>query len=458
MSLSVVILAAGKGTRMKSAKAKVLHELAGKPLLGHVIDVAKKLSPEKCCVVYGHGGEQLQQAFADDQQLTWIEQKPQLGTGHAVQQTLDSIEGSDAVLVLYGDVPLIRQPTLERLLQLAEKPETLALLTAKLEDPAGYGRIIRNDSGQVTAIVEEKDATAEQKAVNEINTGIMVLPGRKLREWLERINNSNAQGEYYLTDIIELAVKDGFKVLPLHPEVFEETMGVNSRQQLAELERFQQRQIAEQLMAQGVTIKDPSRFDLRGEIEVGRDIVIDVGVVLTGKIKIGDNVTIEPFCVIKDSEIAENASIHSHSVLEHCRIGKNSSIGPFARLRPDTQLAEDTKIGNFVEVKKSNIGSGSKVNHLSYIGDTEIGQNVNVGAGTITCNYDGANKHRTIIEDGAFIGSDTQLVAPVKVGRNSTIGAGSTVTKDTPEGGLTLSRAKQSHIDNWQRPVKKNKS
>lgn len=454
MSLSIVILAAGKGTRMKSANPKVLHELAGKPLLGHVIDKAESLGPEKICVVYGHEGERLKQAFAGNHRLSWVEQSPQLGTGHAVQTAIDRIDGTDAVLVLYGDVPLTRCSTLERLLQNVST-RSLGLLTAFVDEPHGYGRIVRNTSGEVTAIVEEKDADAQQKTIDEINTGIMALPGARLRDWLSRIENNNAQGEYYLTDIIALAVADGFKVLPIQPDAVEETLGVNSRQQLAELERYVQVETARRLMAEGVGIRDPQRFDVRGSVEIGRDTTIDVDVVLEGIVKIGENVTIEPFCHLRDCEIGDNAHIRSHSVLEQCRVGDACVVGPFARLRPETVLDRDARVGNFVEIKKAIIGAGSKVNHLSYVGDAEVGKDVNIGAGTITCNYDGANKHKTVIEDGAFIGSDTQLVAPVKVGKNATIGAGSTITKDTQEGGLTLSRVKQVYIENWKRPVKK---
>ncbi len=453
MSLAIVILAAGKGTRMKSNKSKVLHELAGQSLLGHVVTVAEALSPSKICIVYGHQGEQLRAAFADKPELAWAEQSPQLGTGHAVQQAVPFIAGTEKTLILYGDVPLTQQSTLENLLATVDD-ETLALLTAFIDDPKGYGRIIRNHNGEAVAIVEEKDASDEQKQINEINTGIMAVPSAKLNDWLSRLDNNNAQGEYYLTDVIALAVADGAKVLPQQPNNFEETLGINSRQQLAELERYVQLEKANQFMAEGVTIKDPARFDVRGNVSMGKDVTIDVGVVLNGTVTIGDNVTIEPFCVISDSDIAADTIVKAHSVIENSQIGEACDIGPFARIRPETVLANKAKIGNFVEVKKSHIGEGSKVNHLSYVGDAEVGNAVNIGAGTITCNYDGANKHKTIIDDGAFIGSDTQLVAPVRVGKNTTIGAGSTITKDTPEGGLSLSRSKQTHLDNWQRPVK----
>jgi bifunctional UDP-N-acetylglucosamine pyrophosphorylase/glucosamine-1-phosphate N-acetyltransferase len=433
---------------------KVLHELAGKPLLGHVIDKAGSLEPAKICVVYGHEGERLKQAFAHDPRLRWVEQSPQLGTGHAVQMTLDEIDGTDAVLVLYGDVPLTRRSTLERLLRNVSE-NSIGLLTAFVDYPHGYGRIIRNTAGEVLAIVEEKDANAQQKPINEINTGIMELPVSRLRDWIGRIENKNSQSEYYLTDVIALAVADGFKVLPIQADDVEETLGVNSRRQLAELERYVQIETAQRLMDEGVSIRDPQRFDARGNVQIGRDTVIDVDVVLEGNVRIGANVVIEPFCHLLDCEIGDGAHIRSHSVLERCRVGKDCVVGPFARLRPDTVLDSNARVGNFVEVKNAIIGTGSKVNHLSYVGDAEVGKDVNIGAGTITCNYDGANKHKTIIEDGAFIGSDTQLVAPVKVGKNATIGAGSTITKDTQEGGLTLSRVKQVYVENWKRPVKK---
>jgi bifunctional UDP-N-acetylglucosamine pyrophosphorylase/glucosamine-1-phosphate N-acetyltransferase len=454
MSLSVLILAAGKGTRMRSAVPKVLHTLAGTSLLGHVVAAAEVLNPDKICIVYGHEGELLQRAFEHKPGLHWVEQSPQLGTGHAVQQAIDVIDGTDTCLILYGDVPLTKSETLVRLVE-SVSATSLGLLTAFLDDPKGYGRIIRNKAGEVTAIVEEKDASAEQKKINEINTGIMALPSAGLRQWLSRIGNNNAQSEYYLTDVIALAVSDGAKVLPMQPDVIEETLGINSREQLAELEGYYQEQIARRLMNEGVTIRDPNRFDLRGSLQVGRDVTIDIDVVLSGDIIIGDNVTIEPFCFLRDCEIGNNVVIHSHSVLEHCRVGADCTVGPFARLRPETVLDNGAKIGNFVEIKKAFIGAGSKVNHLSYIGDAELGKDVNVGAGTITCNYDGANKYKTVIEDGVFIGSDTQLVAPVRVGKNATIGAGSTITKDAPEDGLTLSRSKQTFIEDWRRPVKK---
>jgi bifunctional UDP-N-acetylglucosamine pyrophosphorylase/glucosamine-1-phosphate N-acetyltransferase len=453
MSLSVIILAAGMGTRMRSAVPKVLHELAGRSLLGHVLAAAEALSPRRICVVYGHGGEQLRAAFSDRAYIQWREQTPQLGTGHAVMQARDTLSAGGTVLILYGDVPLIRPQTLAPLAQEAEAG-ALAVLTAELPDPTGYGRIVRDQSGAITGIVEEKDADAATRRIREINSGIMAMPARALDGWLSRIDNKNAQAEYYLTDIIGLAVADRVTVRSRQVPRIDEIKGINSRRQLAELERLVQKQAAEYWMDQGVTIMDPARFDIRGEVRIGRDVVIDVDVILEGRVEIGDNVRIGPFCLIRDCKIGDSAEIHSHCHLEGAQIGAECSIGPYARLRPDTVLQEGAKIGNFVEVKKSTIGPHSKANHLSYIGDSEVGRDVNIGAGTITCNYDGANKHKTVIEDGAFIGSDTQLVAPVRVGKNTTIGAGSTITKDTPAGGLTLSRVKQQHVADWKRPRK----
>ena len=458
MSLAIIILAAGKGTRMRSAKPKVLHELAGQSLLAHVLNTAIQLNPSDICIVYGHGGQQLQHAFAEfkvEPSLHWVEQSPQLGTGHAVQQALPAVAAVDHVLVLYADVPLIQAATLNRLMAVADR-DKLALLTAQLADPYGYGRIVRDAAGAVIAIVEERDATVEQQAITEVNTGIMLAPTLKLTDWLGRIDNNNSQAEYYLTDIIELAVHDAVPVVTAQVGNKEQVLGINTQQQLVELERYQQQQIAERLLDAGVTVKDPQRLDVRGELTAGQDVTIDVNVVIEGRVVVGNNVVIEPFTLLRDCEIGDNTRICSHSVVEQSRIGADCQVGPYARIRPDTVLADQAKIGNFVEVKKSTIGHGSKINHLSYIGDTEIGRAVNVGAGTITCNYDGANKHKTIIRDGAFIGSDSQLVAPVTVGANTTVGAGSTITRDTPDGGLVLTRVKQAHFKHWQRP-KKNK-
>ncbi|MEW5782390.1 MAG: bifunctional UDP-N-acetylglucosamine diphosphorylase/glucosamine-1-phosphate N-acetyltransferase GlmU [Pseudomonadota bacterium] len=439
--LDVVILAAGQGKRMHSSLPKVLHPVAGKPMLAHVIDTARQLEPAQICVVYGHGGEAVREAL-EAPDLMWAKQEPQLGTGHAVMQALPLLKvgaGDTAqVLVLYGDVPLIRAATLERLIDAAGN-DKLALLTAQLDDPHGYGRIVRVD-GQVVRIVEEKDADDAERMIREVNTGILVAPGAALVRWLPRLSNSNAQGEYYLTDIVALAVADGVEIVTAQPADCWETDGVNSKAQLARLERIHQRNIAEALMAQGVTLADPERIDVRGELICGRDVFIDVNCVFEGHVELHDGVRINAHCVIQDAVV-----------------GPNSIIGPFARLRPGTVLAEDVHIGNFVEVKNSTIAAHSKANHLAYIGDTTMGSRVNVGAGTITCNYDGANKHRTVIEDDVFIGSDTQLVAPVTVGRGATLGAGTTLTRDAPPDQLTLSRAKQVTVPGWKRPVKKKK-
>jgi bifunctional UDP-N-acetylglucosamine pyrophosphorylase / glucosamine-1-phosphate N-acetyltransferase len=453
MNLSVIILAAGMGTRMRSAVPKVLHELAGRSLLGHVLAAADALSPQKIYVVYGHGGEQLRAAFSDRDHIQWREQVPQLGTGHAVMQARDALSAGGKTLILYGDVPLIRAQTLAALLH--DAGDALVLLTAELEDPTGYGRIVRDGSGAIQAIVEEKDADPATRKIREVSTGIMSMPAQALASWLGRIDNQNAQAEYYLTDIVGLAVADGVAIRSRKVAGLHEVKGVNSRRQLADLERIVQRETAEYWMDQGVTLSDPARFDIRGEVRIGRDVVIDVDVILEGKVEIGNNVRIGPFCLIKDSTLGDDVEIHSHCHLEGARIDAGCSVGPFARLRPDTVMHEGARVGNFVEVKKSVIGAYSKANHLTYIGDAEIGRDVNIGAGTITCNYDGANKHKTVIEDGAFIGSDTQLVAPVTVGRDATIGAGSTITRDAPAGGLTLSRVKQQHVAGWKRPQKK---
>jgi bifunctional UDP-N-acetylglucosamine pyrophosphorylase/glucosamine-1-phosphate N-acetyltransferase len=456
MSLSIVILAAGKGTRMKSAMPKVLHEIAGRSLLGHVLATAESLNPKKICVVYGHGGEQLRAAFAHKPAIDWRLQEPQHGTGHAVMQAIDSFKGTDTALILYGDVPLLQRATLLPLLEKAQAG-ALAVLTAEIDNPTGYGRIVRDKNGAVLRIVEEKDADAATKAIREINSGIMAMPAQRLVDWLGRIDNRNAQGEYYLTDVVALAVQDKIAVQPQLTSDATEILGVNSRTQLAELERFVQKKSAAYWLEQGVTLRDPARFDIRGEVEIGRDVIIDVDVILEGKVVIGDGVQVGPYCLIRDCVIGEGTEIRSHSVLEETKVGKSCVIGPFARLRPETVLHDHAHIGNFVEVKKSTVGQGSKANHLSYIGDSEVGRDVNIGAGTITCNYDGANKHKTVIEDGVFVGSDTQLVAPVTVGKNATIGAGSTITKDVPADNLALSRSPQKHIAGWQRPQKKTK-
>lgn len=455
MNLTTIILAAGKGTRMRSQLPKVLHHIAEKPLLKHVHDTAIQLENNSIHIVIGHGAELVKKTLAN-LQVNWVEQTEQLGTGHAVQQVGDQISDDTIALILYGDVPLLQTKTLQTLLaKTGEK--TLALLTVNLANPTGYGRIVRDDSGKILRIVEEKDANETEKQITEGNTGILAVQGKALKKWILQLGNNNAQGEYYLTDIIALAVADGFEIATSLPQNEDEVLGVNDKLQLAHLERVYQLQQAQNLMQHGVTLRDPNRFDLRGLLEVGQDIEIDVNVIFEGKNRIGNNVKIGANCLIKNAIIDNDVIILSHCVIENATVGANSRVGPFARLRPETVLAIDTHIGNFVEIKKSVIGQGSKVNHLSYIGDSLVGKKVNIGAGTITCNYDGVNKFQTIIEDGAFIGSDTQLVAPVTVGKNATIGAGSTITKDTPDDQLTLSRNKQLSVPHWQRPVKKEK-
>lgn len=454
MKITTIILAAGKGTRMCSELPKILHKIANRPLLQHVYDMSSDLENNTIKIVVGHGAELVTEALSH-LEADWIEQKQQLGTGHAVQQTSDQIADSDTVLILYGDVPLLKLTTVKLLINNVND-RSLALLTVNLADPSGYGRIIRNDAGQVTKIIEEKDATPDQKKINEVNTGIMAVQGKQLKKWLSRLNNSNAQGEYYLTDVIEMAVADQINIVTSRPETEDEVLGVNNRMQLSYLERIYQQEQANSLMARGVTLRDPMRFDQRGSIEsLGQDIEIDINVILEGKNSIGSHVKIGANTTIKNSIIGDNVEILANCIIEDATIGQGSKIGPFARLRPESVLANDVHIGNFVEIKKSSVASGSKINHLSYIGDTTVGSKVNIGAGTITCNYDGANKFRTVIEDGAFIGSDSQLIAPVRIGKNATIGAGSTITKDSPENQLTLSRAKQISLAGWQRPVKK---
>ncbi len=449
--MNIVILAAGLGKRMQSATPKVLHRLAGRPLVSHVIDAARQLSPKLICVVYGHGGEAVREAVGENGAI-WIRQDPQLGTGHAVMQAVPHLDERWPTLVLYGDVPLIRPGTLKRLIETAGKG--LGLLTATPDDPAGYGRIVRNGK-RIVRIVEEKDATARQRMLREINTGIVVAPTGKLKAWLAKLENNNAQKEYYLTDIVALATRERAPVMATRADAAWETLGVNSRGQLAELERIYQRNLVHALMEQGVTLADPARCDVRGVLSCGRDVAIDVNCVFEGEVRLGDGVSIGANCVLKGVKIAAGTSIEPFCHIEEADIGANCRIGPYARIRPGTRLASDVHLGNFVEVKASSVGEGSKANHLAYIGDSEIGKNVNVGAGTITCNYDGANKHRTIVEDDVSIGSDTQLVAPVRVGKGATLGAGTTLTKDAPPGELTLSRVKQTTVPGWTRPVKK---
>jgi len=449
--MNVVILAAGQGKRMHSDLPKVLHGIGGKPMLARVIDTARNLAPSRIVVVYGHGGERVREALAAPD-LLWAKQEPQLGTGHAVLQALPHLDPTQPTLVLYGDVPLTQTETLARLLQLAASGG-LALLTVHLDNPRGYGRIVRA-GGKVMRIVEEKDADDAERAIHEINTGILVAPTAALQAWLPTLGNRNAQGEYYLTDIVAMAVGEGLEVSATHPAHAWETEGVNSKRQLAELERIHQRNLANDLLDAGVTLADLNRIDIRGELVCGRDVSIDVGCVFEGRVELADGVSVGPHCVLKNAKVAAGARIQAFCHIEDAEVGPASIIGPYARLRPGTVLAEDVHIGNFVEVKNSTIAAHSKANHLAYVGDATVGQRVNVGAGTITCNYDGANKFRTVIEDDVFIGSDTQLVAPVTVGRGATLGAGTTLTKDAPPETLTVSRAKQLSIPGWKRPQK----
>ena len=452
MGLSTIILAAGQGTRMRSALPKVLQPLAGRPLLAHVLDCAAALSADDVCVVYGHGGDTVRNAFADDS-LRWVLQAEQLGTGHAVQQAMPETPDGNRVLVLFGDVPLLTASTCERLVD--ETPETdVAVLTVDMDDPTGYGRIIRQ-GGSVNCIVEEKDAGPEERAVREINTGVLVCPADKLRSWLADLGNDNAQGEYYLTDVIAMAVNDGITVHGVKADSWTEVMGINDKKQLAEAERALQARLVDELMTHGVGFADPARVDIRGSLTCGKDVYIDVNAVFEGDVVLGDGVIIESNNLVRDSSLGAGTVVHSNCHIESSTTGSDCEIGPFARLRPGAELADNVKIGNFVEVKKSTIADGSKVNHLTYIGDADIGKRVNVGAGTITCNYDGANKHKTTIDDGAFIGSGVELVAPVKVGKNSTIGAGATITKDVGDEELAIERSRQKTVPGWQRPEKK---
>ena len=439
---------------MQSDLPKVLHALAGKPLLSHVIDTARQLSPACCCVVYGHGGELVPTQLAADD-LQFVLQEPQLGTGHAVMQAVSLLHDDQPTLVLYGDVPLTSVATLRSLIDKASN-DKLAILTIAMDDPTGYGRIVREQT-KIVRIVEQKDANETERQIHEVNTGILIAPTRQLKDWLSRLSNHNAQGEYYLTDIIALAVNDGVSIDSAQPAHAWETLGVNSKVQLAELERIHQHNLAHQLLEQGVTLADPARIDIRGELHCARDVSIDVGCVFEGNVHVGQGVTIGAYCVIKNARIAENVNIKPFTHIDDATIGSDSQIGPYARLRPGTVLAADVHVGNFVEIKNSQFDAHSKANHLAYVGDATVGSRVNIGAGTITCNYDGANKHRTVIEDDAFIGSDTQLVAPVTVGKGATIGAGTTLTKDAPPDSLTVSRARQTTIAGWQRPVKQKK-
>ena len=450
--MNVVILAAGMGKRMRSDLPKVLHPLAGKPLLAHVVDCARSLGPGRIVIVYGHGGEAVPRAIAGED-LLWALQEPQLGTGHAVMQELPHLDPAAPTLVLYGDVPLIGRDTLARLLAAAGSGR-LGLLTVELPDPEGYGRVLR-EGGRIVRIVEHKDADDDARAIREVNTGIVVAPTAALARWLGALSNDNAQKEYYLTDVVAAAVHDGIGVVSAQPADACETLGVNSKAQLAALERVFQHRLAGRLMDEGVQLADPARLDVRGELTCGRDVAIDVNCVFEGKVEIGDGASIGAHCVIRDTRIGAGAQILPFTLIESSSIGARARIGPYARLRPGTELGEETHVGNFVEMKNTRMAAKSKANHLSYLGDTTVGERVNIGAGTITCNYDGANKYQTVIEDDAFIGSDTQLVAPVRVGRGATLGAGTTLTRDAPEHKLTMSRTQQTTVESWKRPVKK---
>ncbi|MCG7532924.1 bifunctional UDP-N-acetylglucosamine diphosphorylase/glucosamine-1-phosphate N-acetyltransferase GlmU [Psychrobium sp. MM17-31] len=455
MELHLVILAAGKGTRMRSALPKVLHKIAAKSMVEHVIDAATVLeNVSSTQLVYGHGGDLMQEALSH-RDVNWALQAEQLGTGHAVAQAMPNLNDDGKVLILYGDVPLISTSTLERLV--ASQPQGgIGLLTVELDNPTGYGRIVRENDA-VVGIVEQKDANPQQLAINEVNTGILVADAVDLKRWLANLSNDNAQGEYYLTDIIEMAHKEGRSIVAAHPESAVEVEGVNNKLQLAQLERAYQLQQAHELMVAGATLFDPARLDIRGEIEIGQDVEIDINVIIEGKVVLGNNVKIGANCILIDCVIGDNTEIKPNSIVESSTVGSHCSVGPFARLRPNSEMLDDSHVGNFVEMKKVKLGQGSKAGHLAYLGDSIIGRNVNIGAGTITCNYDGANKHLTEIDDDAFIGSDTQLVAPVKVGKGATVAAGATITKEVGDGELVLTRVKQRHIESWARPQKNKK-
>ena len=454
MALHVIILAAGKGTRMRSSLPKVLHPVAGRPMVSHVIDTAKSLNAEKIHLVYGHGGE-IMQARLHEPELAWVLQAEQLGTGHAVAQAMPGIPDDANVLVLYGDTPLITTTTLQLLLQ-TQPVDGIGLLTVTLPNPTGYGRILRVNE-QVVGIVEQKDASPEQQAITEVNTGVLVAPAKQMKQWLSGLTNQNAQGEYYLTDVIAAAHQAGSSIQTAQPSCVQEVEGANNRLQLAQLERFYQKRAAEQLMLDGVTLLDPARFDLRGSLTCGDDVVLDANVIIEGHVELGHRVQIGAGCILKGCKIADDSIISPYTVIESSTLAEGCTVGPFARLRPGAELAAQAHVGNFVELKNAKLGLGSKAGHLSYLGDSEIGANVNIGAGTITCNYDGANKHKTIIEDDVFVGSDTQLVAPVKIAKGATLGAGCTITRDVGEDELVITRVPQRHITGWQRPVKQKK-
>ena len=456
MPISVVILAAGQGKRMKSDLPKVLQPVAGRPLLQHVIDSARELSASDIHVVYGHGGERVRETLAAEN-VTWALQAEQLGTGHAVQQAMPAVPDDHLVLILFGDVPLVQAATMQRLVDAATNGEALGVLSVRMKDPTGYGRIVRDRAGTVARIVEHKDANQKERAIDEVNTGLMAASAKRMREWLAQLRNDNAQGEYYLTDVVVLAAKAGLKVNVIPADSEDEVLGVNDKVQLAEVESIYRKRRATELMLQGVTLVDPARFDARGSVTAGRDVHIDVNVVLEGTVILGNRVRIGPNVVIRDSEIGDDTVVFPNCVIDSASIGPNCNIGPFARFRPSSSLAQGVHVGNFVEVKNSILGAGAKANHLTYLGDATVGEKVNVGAGTITCNYDGANKWRTEIGAGAFIGSGAMLVAPVKIGAGATIGAGSTITKNAPDDKLTLERSKQLTLDGWKRPVKQPK-
>ena len=453
MKLRVVILAAGKGTRMRSDLPKVLHQVAKKPMVQHVIDCARALNPAAIDLIYGHGGDQLKSQIVGED-LNWVEQAEQLGTGHAVQQVIPFIQDDENVLVLYGDVPLLTAETAQRLLD-ASADKALGLLTMYLNNPMGYGRIIRDEDELIQGIVEQKDATLDQLRINEVNTGIMVADGAKLKQWLQDLSNDNAQKEYYLTDVVAMAAEQSVQIASAQPDDTGEVEGANNRQQLATLERAYQWRLAEQVMTAGATLIDPARFDCRGSLNVGSDVVIDVNAVFEGEVRLGNGVVVEPNCVIKDAEIGDGTVVRANSHIEGAKIASNCKVGPFARLRPGAELADEAQVGNFVEMKKSRLGKGSKASHLTYLGDTQVGEYANIGAGTITCNYDGVNKSTTEIGDGAFIGSNSSLVAPVKIGKQATVGAGSVITREVANEELAVARGKQRNISGWQRPQKK---